>query len=112
SMLGVLGFILATFVYGLDIGIVIGPTLLLICTMSATVGGLMPILAKTIGADPAVFSNPIISTFCDATGPIIYFLIATSVLGLTRSVLAKTLKFPRLRRCNLPIRTGVIWVYF
>ena len=82
SMLGALGFILATFVYGLDIGIVIGLTLLLICTMSATVGGLMPILAKTIGADPAVFSNPFISTFCDATGLIIYFLIATSVLGL------------------------------
>ena len=82
SLLGALGFILATFVYGLDIGIVIGLTLLLICTMSATVGGLMPILAKAIGADPAVFSNPFISTFCDATGLIIYFLIAKSVLGL------------------------------
>ena len=42
----------------------------------------MPILAKAIGADPAVFSNPFISTFCDATGLIIYFLIAKSVLGL------------------------------
>ena len=50
--------------------------------MSATVGGAMPIVAKTVGADPAVFSNPFISTFCDATGLIIYFLIATSVLGL------------------------------
>ena len=82
SLLGALGFILATFVYGLDIGIVIGLTLLFICTMSATVCGLMPILAKAIGADPAVFSNPFISTFCDATGLIIYFLIAKSVLGL------------------------------
>ena len=82
AVLGTLGFTLATLVYGLDMGMVIGLTLLSICTMSATVGGAMPIVAKTVGADPAVFSNPFISTFCDATGLIIYFLIATSVLGL------------------------------
>jgi len=82
AVLGALGFALATLVYGLDIGMVIGLTMLSICTMSATVGGAMPIVAKTVGADPAVFSNPFISTFCDATGLIIYFLIATSILGL------------------------------
>ncbi|MBX8996076.1 magnesium transporter [Corynebacterium testudinoris] len=82
SLLGGFGFALATLVYGLPIGIVIGSTLLLVCMMSATVGGLMPIIAKKLGADPAVFSNPFISTFCDATGLIIYFLIAKAVLGL------------------------------
>ncbi|MDY5839763.1 MAG: magnesium transporter [Corynebacterium camporealensis] len=82
AVLGLLGLGLATLVYGSDIGIVIGATLFLVCAMSATVGGMMPILAKTIGADPAVFSNPFISTFCDATGLIIYFLIAKTVLGL------------------------------
>lgn len=82
TLLGVLGFLGAWAVYGLPIGIVIGSTLLAVCMMSATVGGAMPIIAKTVGADPAVFSNPFISTFCDATGLIIYFLIATSVLGL------------------------------
>lgn len=82
AVLGSLGFGLATFVYGLGVGTVIGTTLLAICAMSATVGAVMPIVAKTIGADPAVFSNPFISTFCDATGLIIYFIIATQVLGL------------------------------
>ncbi|QYH18939.1 magnesium transporter [Corynebacterium aquatimens] len=82
AVLGGLGFALASLVYGLDMGMVIGLTLLSICTMSATVGGAMPIVAKTVGADPAVFSNPFISTFCDATGLVIYFLIATSILGL------------------------------
>lgn len=82
AVLGGLGFALASLVYGADLGAVIGLTLLSICTMSATVGGAMPIIAKTVGADPAVFSNPFISTFCDATGLIIYFLIATSILGL------------------------------
>ncbi|MBU5655665.1 magnesium transporter [Corynebacterium aurimucosum] len=82
AVLGLAGLVLATVVYGLDIGIVIGSTLFLICSMSATVGGLMPIVAKTVGADPAVFSNPFISTFCDATGLIVYFFIAKTVLGI------------------------------
>jgi magnesium transporter len=82
ALLGTIGLGLASLVYGLDIGIVIGSTLFLVCTMSATVGGVMPIIAKKVGADPAVFSNPFISTLSDATGLIVYFLIAKTVLGL------------------------------
>ena len=82
SVLGTLGLLVAGLVYGWAIGFVIGLTLLSICIMAATVGGLMPIIAKRVGADPAVFSNPFISTFCDATGLILYFTIATAVLGL------------------------------
>ena len=82
AVLGVLGLAIAWAVFGQDIGIVIGSTLFCVCAMSATVGGMMPIVAKTVGADPAVFSNPFISTFCDATGLVIYFAIAKAVLGL------------------------------
>ncbi|MGM2704418.1 magnesium transporter [Bacillus cereus group sp. Bce036] len=42
----------------------------------------MPLLAKALRADPAVFSSPFIATFVDATGLIIYFTIATLVFGL------------------------------
>jgi len=82
AVLGVLGLGIAWAVFGREIGIVIGSTLFCVCAMSATVGGMMPIVAKTVGADPAVFSNPFISTFCDATGLVIYFAIAKTVLGL------------------------------
>ena len=82
AVLGSLGFVVAGLVYGLSIGAVIGLTLLSICAMAAIVGGMMPLIARRVGADPAVFSNPFISTFCDATGLIIYFSIATAVLGL------------------------------
>ena len=81
-VLGTLGLLISGLVYGWQIGVVMGTTLLAICTMAAMVGGLMPLVAKKVGADPAVFSNPFISTFCDATGLIIYFTIATAVLGL------------------------------
>ncbi|MDX2375595.1 magnesium transporter [Microbacterium sp. LRZ72] len=83
TLLGTLGFILAGAVFGLAFGIVIGSTLLLICTLAATVGGCMPMLARLLRADPAVFSTPFISTFCDATSLIIYFVVATYVLGIS-----------------------------
>lgn len=82
SALGLLGFTLAGLAYGPHIGLVIGSTLVIVCTLAATVGSVMPIVGKTVGADPAVFSNPFISTFCDATSLIVYFLIAKAVLGI------------------------------
>ena len=81
-LLGSLGFAIAALAFDVPIGLVIGLTLLGVCTMAASIGGLMPLLGKAVRADPAVFSNPFISTFVDAAGLIIYFLIATSVLGL------------------------------
>ena len=81
-LLGTLGFVIAGLAFEMSIGLVIGLTLLGVCTMAASIGGLMPLLGKAVRADPAVFSNPFISTFVDAAGLIIYFLIATSVLGL------------------------------
>lgn len=82
AMLGTLGFLIAGLVYDWQLGLVIGTTLLSICTLAATVGGAMPLVAKKIGVDPAVFSTPFISTFCDATGLVVYFLIAKVVLGV------------------------------
>lgn len=81
-IIGGLAFSVITLLYGPGIGSVIGLTLLSVCALAATVGGTMPLLAKTLGADPAVFSNPFISTFVDATGLIIYFLIAKTILGI------------------------------
>lgn len=81
-VLGAAGFVLASLVYGTAVGAVIGLTLLAVCTLAAAVGGVMPLAAKRLGADPAVFSNPFITTFVDAAGLVIYFLIARAVLGL------------------------------
>lgn len=81
-LLGALGFSIAGLIYSVDIGLVIGLTLLAVCTVAAAVGGCMPLLARTVRVDPAVFSNPFISTFVDATGLIIYFMIARTILHL------------------------------
>jgi len=81
-ILGGVGFAITSVIFEPSIGAVIGLTLLSVCTMAATVGGVMPLLAKSVGADPAVFSNPFITTFVDATGLVIYFLIAKAVLHI------------------------------
>ncbi|MDR1294819.1 MAG: magnesium transporter [Bifidobacteriaceae bacterium] len=42
----------------------------------------MPLVARSIRVDPAVFSNPFISTFVDAAGLVVYFLIAKAILRI------------------------------
>lgn len=81
-LLGALGFGITAFFFEFDVGLVIGLTLLAVCTVAASVGGIMPLIARAIKVDPAVFSNPFISTFVDATGLIIYFLIAKAILQI------------------------------
>ncbi|MFT4468570.1 magnesium transporter [Arthrobacter sulfonylureivorans] len=81
-LIGGLGFVVAAAFYGPAIGLVMGASLLAICTMAAAVGGLMPMLARFLKVDPAVFSNPFISTFIDAAGLLVYFMIARTVLGI------------------------------
>lgn len=81
-LLGAIGFAITWVVFDWHIGLVIGCTLLAICTVAASVGGIMPIVARMIKVDPAVFSNPFITTFVDATGLVIYFLVAKAILGI------------------------------
>lgn len=81
-VLAVLAFSIATPFYGSDIGLVIGLTLMVNCPIAATVGGVIPLVARACKVDPAVFSTPFISTFCDATGLLIYFTVARTILGL------------------------------
>lgn len=82
SLIGLIGGIITGAIYGASIGITIGLTLMAVCTLAASVGGIMPIIARFLHVDPAVFSNPFITTFVDATGLIVYFLIAKAVLGI------------------------------
>lgn len=81
-VLAAVAFVVAGLVYGTGIGAVIALTLVANCPIAATVGGVIPLVARAAKVDPAVFSTPFISTFCDASGLLIYFTVAISVLGL------------------------------
>lgn len=56
----------------------------LICTVlcAKVVGCSLPILAEKLGFDPAVMASPFISTVVDALSLLVYFRIATLVLGI------------------------------
>ncbi|MGZ8563904.1 MAG: magnesium transporter [Candidatus Limnocylindria bacterium] len=82
AMLGAIAFLPAMLFAGRDIATVVSVTLVLVCTLAAFVGSLLPLIARRIGVDPAVMSAPFISTLVDASGLVVYFLIARIVLGL------------------------------
>lgn len=81
AMLAVVGFPIVGLLFGWDFATVISLTLLVICSWASFAGGLLPVLAKRVGIDPAVISAPLITTLVDATGLIIYFMIARVVLA-------------------------------
>jgi len=66
----------------LAIAVTVSITLAATVIIAKLVGGSLPILAERIGLDPAVLSSPIISTIVDAISLIIYFAVATQVLGV------------------------------
>jgi magnesium transporter len=81
-MLAAVSFLPVVAIFGSDIAIVVSLTLVAICTWATFTGAMLPLLAQRAGVDPAVVSAPLITTLVDATGLVIYFLIARSVLGL------------------------------
>jgi magnesium transporter len=65
------------------------PVTLVVCiTLACTiicaklVGCTLPLLAKKLGFDPAVMASPFITTIVDALSLLIYFRVATLILGL------------------------------
>ena len=82
GMLGVLALLPVSVFVGRQIALVVAITLLVICLFAASAGALLPMLARRVGIDPAIVSAPLITTLVDATGLVVYFLVARIVLGL------------------------------
>lgn len=80
--LGVVALGIGSIVVDFPVATVVGISVIGICTWAATVGAVMPLLARAIRIDPAVISAPLVTTLVDATGLLIYFLVAAAVLGL------------------------------
>jgi magnesium transporter len=57
-------------------------TLVFAVLVAMLVGCLLPIGAKRIGFDPAVMASPFITTIVDALSLLLYFRVATLVLGI------------------------------
>lgn len=67
---------------GMRVAFVVCITLLMAVIVAKVVGSTLPMLAKKIGMDPAVMASPFITTIVDAISLLIYFRVATVVLGI------------------------------
>jgi len=86
TALGLIGFLRVVLwsqifpdVYGvhyIEIGFVVGISLIGVVLWGTLSGSMLPIFLKRLGADPAVSSAPFVATLVDVTGLVIYFFTA------------------------------------
>ena len=82
AMLATVALLVGTLIVDFTVAASVAVSLVVVCAWAATIGSVMPLLAKRVGIDPAVISAPLVTTLVDATGLIIYFLVAQFVFGL------------------------------
>lgn len=66
----------------LEIAFIVCFTLIITVMVAKLIGSSLPILARKIGFDPAVMASPFITTIVDACSLLIYFKIASLLLGI------------------------------
>ncbi len=83
TILAVLGALRAFLWDGIgpQIALIVGLSIVCVVTFAALMGGLMPILVKKVGLDPAVASTPLVATVVDVVGIVLYFGIARALLS-------------------------------
>lgn len=64
------------------IALVVCLSLFLTVLLAKIIGAILPILADKLHLDPAVMANPIITTIVDAGSLLVYFKVASILLGL------------------------------
>jgi magnesium transporter len=76
---GTLGLLRSGF--DIDVALTVGLSMLSVVIIGNLVGMTLPFVMEKMRFDPAVASGPLITTMADATGLLVYFLIATAIIG-------------------------------
>lgn len=66
----------------LQLAIVIGLTLIATVILAKALGCVLPLLAKKLKLDPAIMASPLITTLVDIFSILVYFQIATALMGI------------------------------
>lgn len=64
------------------VAVTVSFTLFFTVVLAKVVGGVLPIIAKKLKLDPAIMAGPLITTVVDAVALMIYFTMATWLLGI------------------------------
>jgi magnesium transporter len=82
GILAALGFVLVAAFFSPPLALVVSSSLVVVCTLASMAGALLPMAARHVGVDPAIVSAPVVTTLVDATGLVVYFLLARAVLDV------------------------------
>lgn len=66
----------------LQLGIVVGLTLIITIALAKTLGCLLPLICKKFKLDPAIMAAPLISTILDTCSCLVFFNVAVMIMGL------------------------------
>ena len=66
----------------IQLAIVLGITLIATVVVSKIIGCTLPLLAKRLKLDPAIMAAPLITTVVDVCSILVYFQVATHIMGL------------------------------
>jgi magnesium transporter len=67
---------------GWEIALVIALSMILIVIVGSLIGMVLPFLLSRFNMDPATASTPLVTSIADATGVLIYFSIANTILAM------------------------------
>ena len=74
--------VVGVFRAGTEIALVVAMSMVLIVIVGSLIGMILPFILSHLGWDPATASAPLVTSIADGVGVLIYFAIATAVLGL------------------------------
>lgn len=67
----------------MKIALTVCASMLIVVMFAKLIGGMLPMLAKRIGIDPALMATPMISSLTDMVSALAYLAMATVVLGIS-----------------------------
>ena len=83
-VLSVLNFLRVVFIdhNGIGVAFTVCIAMVVIVVAAKVVGGMLPMLAKKIGIDPALMASPMIASLTDMISVVTYFVLATMILNI------------------------------
>lgn len=67
---------------GMDISLVVCASLFATIIMAKVIGGVLPLIAKSLKIDPAIMASPLITTIVDTAALIVYFKLSVVFLNI------------------------------
>ncbi|PDV96944.1 magnesium transporter [Candidatus Chloroploca asiatica] len=75
-------WLVAFFRTGSEVALVVSLTMIIIVIVGSLIGTVLPFILSRFGMDPATASGPLITSLSDIAGVLIYFSLATWLLGI------------------------------